>query len=138
MNNETTKALEFIRTTCSVEFTPSLSPRYCPLGLQQGNSSSLASLSWDIRISSLYKIPSTSVKNVRQIHLFMQNKAKYKIGKMNIRILSKMAYKYRYNWTLSENETNRNIKLFENSPFLCRLVDCMKENHFCFTGRDYV
>jgi hypothetical protein len=63
--------LEFIRTTCSVEFTSSLSPRYHPPGLQQGNSSSLASLSGDIRISCLYRGFSTSVEKPLQIDYFL-------------------------------------------------------------------
>jgi hypothetical protein len=47
---------------------------------------------------------STSVKNIRQIRLFMQNKAKVKIGKMNLNCHSGKDYEKIHNRTLSENK----------------------------------
>jgi hypothetical protein len=61
-----------------------------------------------------------------------------KMSKINLNFYSGKAYENTHNWTLSENKPNQSIKYFENSPFWYRLVDCMKENLFCFTGRDYV
>jgi len=59
--------------------------------------------------SSLFtNLPSTTVEKALQIDLFMQNKANFRKSQMNVSIFSKMAYEYKYNWTLGENKQNSN------------------------------
>ncbi len=67
----------------NMEFTPEFIPGSCSPGSQQGNVSSLAPLSGDIRISSLCYINSTN-SYVRIYKQIMQNKPKVKYAKISV------------------------------------------------------
>ena len=51
---------------------------------------------------------STIVENPLQIAPIMQNKPNFQNAQMNVSIFSQMAYEYKHNWTLSENEPKTN------------------------------
>ena len=76
-----------------------------------------------------YKAHSTIVENVRQISLFLQNKANVKIGKMNLRVdITKI---YEISWLIydsirAKNKPNSNPIQSQTKPILAQYQGCSK------------